>query len=124
MQKKFIIFISIAILASGCSFYTVDSQNASEEFYPSKKSANDVVYLENVDKPHDVIGYVTVTTERNQHMNEVIEKMRHEAAILGADAITDIKTDATGVWKKLPAQKVIGNAYIRANFTATAVVFK
>ncbi len=50
--------------------------------------------------------------------------MKREAAILGADAITNIQSDATGAWKKLPAQEVVGNGYVRANFTATAIVFK
>ena len=57
-------------------------------------------------------------------MDQIIEKLKREAAVLGADAITDIKTDSTGTWKKLPLQHVLGNAYVRANFTATAVVFK
>ena len=55
-------------------------------------------------------------------IKEGIEKMKSEAAILGGEAITDIQSDATGLWKRLPAQRTIGNAYVRANFTASVVV--
>lgn len=47
--------------------------------------------------------------------------MKREAAILGGDAITDIQSDATGTWKRLPIQKTIGNAYVRSNYTAEVV---
>ena len=125
-MKKIYSLIAILFLTAGCSIYSVDSQSTSEEFYPSKGSPHDVAYLENVTQPHEVIATVIVNTERRQEqkMEDVIEKMKREAAILGGDAITDIKTDATGTWKKLPAQKVIGNAYVRENFTAAAVIFK
>lgn len=124
---KNILLIGILIFfTSACSIYHVDSQTVSSDYYPAKKSADDVVYLEKVDKPNQIIGFVTVNTERihSETMEDIIAKMKREAAILGADAITEIKTDATGEWKKLPAQKLVGNAYVRANFTATAIIFK
>lgn len=124
MFKKSLVLGLFICLTSGCSLYHVDSRDVTTEYYPPKKSAGDVVYLEETNKTHELIGYVTVNTERRQRISEVIEKMKYEAAILGGDAITDIQTDATGQWKKLPAQKLIGNAYIRANFTAAVVVFK
>ncbi len=122
MIKNFFLILFL-FFATGCSIYSVDSQNVSDDFYPSRKSAADIVYLEKVGQPHTVIATVVVNTERHQQMDNVIEKMKREAAILGGDAITDIKTDATGTWKKLPAQKLIGNAYVRANFSASIVVF-
>ena len=124
MIKRALLLISLISVTSACSIYHVNSQDTTTEYYPPKNSANDVVYLETVDRPHEVIATITVNTERIQTMDGVLEKMKREAAILGADAITDIKTDATGTWKKLPAQKVIGNAYVRENFTAAAVIFK
>ena len=124
MIKRALLCISLVLLTSACSIYHVDSQDSTTDYYPPKNSVSDVVYLEKIDRAHDIIGTITVNTERIQTMDNVLEKMKREAAILGADAITDIKTDATGVWKKLPAQKVIGNAYVRANFTASAVAFK
>ena len=125
-MKKIYFLILIAFLSTGCSLYSIDSQNISDDFYPSKASTNDVVYVETVNRPYQAIATVVVNTERrqNQKMEDVVEKMKREAAILGADAITDIKSDSTGVWKSLPAQKLIGNAYVRANFSASAIVFK
>ena len=124
MKRHSYLLMFFILILSGCTIYRVDSQNTSDEFYPSKKSSNEVMYLETVARPHEVIATVSVTTERRQTMNDVIEKMKREAAILGGDTITDIRTDATGTWKKLPAQKLIGNAYVRANFSASVVVFK
>jgi hypothetical protein len=124
MKRNISLLFVVLILASGCSIYHVNSEETATEFYPSKASPNDVVYLESITDPYEVIGYVTVNTERNQRMSDVIAKMKREAAILGADAITNIKGNATGQWKKLPAQEMIGNGYVRANFTATMVVLK
>ena len=125
MKKSFILIV-LMLLTSGCTLYSIDSESISEEFYPSKASANDVQYLEYISQPNEVIATVTVNAERRkqQTIDEVVEKMKREAAILGGDAITDIKTDASGTWKKLPAQKLIGNGFVRANFSASVVVFK
>lgn len=123
-MKILIHFIILSLLTAGCSIYHVGSEEVSTNFYPSKESIDDVIYVENITNPYEVIGTVTVNTERNQSMEEVIARMRREAAILGADAITNITIDKSVFWKKIPPQKLIGNAYVRANFTATAVVFK
>lgn len=119
-----IVYLGLIFAVSACSLYKVDSQNATDQYYSPKHSSSDVVYLEEVGRPHTVIGKVTVNAERNKSLTDVIEKMKHEAAIIGGDAITNIQTDASGLWKKLPAQKLVGNAYVRANFTADVVVFK
>ena len=119
-----VVLIAITIIFSACSLYRVDSKDITTNYYPSNTSINDVVYLESIDKPHEIIGIVTVNAERRQSIDNVMDKIKREAAILGGDVITDIKTDATGYWKKLPAQKLIGNGYIRANFTAVVAVFK
>ena len=124
MLNRFFSLLFIVLLFSSCSLYHVNSQEVTEEYYPAKASADEVVFLEMVDRPHDVIGYVTVNAERNQKMDEIILKMKKEAAMLGADAITKVESDATGSWKHLPAQRLTGQAYIRANFRAEAVVFK
>jgi len=119
-----IILLLAIFLTTGCSVYHVTSQDTSSDYYPSRRTANEIIFLEVLDMPHDVIGYITVNAERRQKISEVIEKIKREAAILGGDAITHLRTDATGRWKKLPGQDLIGNAYIRANFSATVVVFK
>ena len=118
------LFLFLILLLSSCSFYRVDSENTSEEYWPPKNSLKDVIYLEKIDRPHKVIGIVKVNAERRQSIEDVIEKMKYEAAILGGDAITDIRENATGTWKKLPAQKILGNAYIRAEFSATVVLWE
>lgn len=123
-MKTLPLLLTIILLTSGCSLYHVDSEEITTEFLPPKKSINDVVYIEEVDQPHEVIGYVTVNAERRQLMSEVMRQMKREAALMGGDAITNIQSDATGQWKKLPGQNTIGNAYVRANFTATVVAFK
>ncbi len=51
-------------------------------------------------------------------------KLKNEAAILGGDAITDIQTDSDDLWKKVKPQKLFGNAYTRAKYTAKVVVLK
>jgi len=112
------------VLLSSCSIYHVNSTDLTDEYYSPKSSNNEVVYVRNISRPYDVIGEVIVNTERRQISGEVIEKLKREAAILGGDAVTNIRTDATGIWKKLPVQKLIGNAFVRANFKADVVVFK
>ena len=119
-----LICLMLMLSASSCSFYRVDSEDLSEDYVPSKNSVNDVVYLDKIDRPHKIIGTIKVNAERRQNIENVMVRMKYEAAMLGGDAITDIKSNATGTWRKLPAQKIIGNAYIRAEFSATVVVWK
>ncbi len=124
MTKRILVLITFVLLTSSCSIYHINSVDSGDTYYPSK-SVNDVVYLESVDQSYEVIGTVTVNGERKQRsIDDIILKMKREAAILGGNAITDLKTDATGVWKKLPVQQTIGNAYVRSNFTASVVVIE
>ena len=110
--------------ASGCSMYHVSSEETTLNYYPPKASTAGISYQEIVDQPHEVIGYVTVNSERRQKIDEIIERMKRETAILGGDIITNLQSDSTGEWKSLPAQEIIGNAYVRANFRATVVILK
>ncbi|MBZ0167439.1 MAG: hypothetical protein K8I00_11590 [Candidatus Omnitrophica bacterium] len=110
--------------ASGCSLYHVSSEETTLNYYPPKDSITGITYQDKVDKPHEVIGYVTVNSERRQKIDEIIERMKRETAILGGDVITNLQSDASGEWKRLPAQEILGNAYVRANFRATVVVLK
>lgn len=122
--QKFVFLLLFCVTLTGCSLYYVNSEDTTTEYYPAKKSSEEVIFMETIDKPHEIIGVVTVNTERRQSLNDVIVKMKREAAILGGDAITNLQSDATGVWKKLPAQDLLGNGYVRANFTASVVIFK
>ena len=124
-MKYFILSIALAAgFLSGCTFYQIDSKDTTLDFYAPKKSIEDVGYLEKIDKPYEEIGVVTVTTERRQSLEDVLPKLKYEAAILGGDAITDVQTDAGGAWKNAKLQKLLGNANIRTKYTAKVVVLK
>ena len=109
MVRSVVLMVSFSIFLAGCSLYRVDSQDLSSDFYPPKDSSDQVVYFEKLDKPYDLIGIVKITTERMVPLDDVMARMRYEAAVLGADAITDI------VAQQQP---------FRVEYTAKAVVFK
>ena len=111
-------------LLSGCTFYQIDSKDTSTDFHPPKNSIDDVAYMETIDQPYDEIGIVTVTTERRQTLEDVLPKLKQEAAILGGDVITDIQSNAGGTWKNIKLQKLFGNASIRTQYSAKVVVLK
>jgi hypothetical protein len=124
-MKKALLLLFAVIGLSACSVYRISSDEIGDNFYRPKASPKEVIYMEDVSEtPHEVIGYVTVNAERRQDIESVMYNIKREAAILGGDAITDIQSDATGTWKKLPGQALIGNAYVRSNFTAKVIVFK
>jgi len=114
----------IALSLSACRVYEIRSMEVTDDVYVAK-SMHDVVYLEIVDKPHEIIGYVTVNAERNQRLSKVLEQIEKEAAILGGDAITNIRTNGgTGKWAQIKPQELLGNANVRSNFIATVIAFK
>ncbi len=123
-MKSILFLITAAVLLTGCSIYKIDSVDSTLDFYPPKNSINDVQYLEKVDTPFVQIGVVTVTAERRQSLDEIIPKLKQEAAILGGDVITDIQTDASGSWQAVKDIELLKNAYIRAQFSAKVLVLK
>ncbi len=124
MKRSILALILLTALTSGCTVYQIDSRDTTDEFYPPKKSIDEVTYMEVVEEPNVEIGIVTVTTERRQTLEDVLPKLKQEAAILGGDVITDIKSDATGTWKNVKVQKILGNGYIRTNYSAKVLVLK
>ena len=124
MKRILFTFLFLAVFSSGCSIYQIDSKDTSQDYYVPKTSIENVAYIEKVDKPYTEIGIVTVTTERCQSWQEVLPKLKQEAGMLGADAITDVQNDATNLWKKIAPRKLLGNAYIRTTYTARAIVWK
>ena len=124
MKPIFFTLLFFVIFSSGCTVYQIDSKDKTDDYYVPKTSIDQVAYIEKTDKPYTEIGTVTVTTERRQTLNDVLPKLKQEAGMLGADAITDVQGDATDFWKALPEQKIIGNGYIRTTYTAKAIVWK
>jgi hypothetical protein len=124
MKRILFTFLFLAIFSSGCTVYQIDSKDTSQDLYVPKTNIDEVVYVEKVDKPYTEIGTVTVTTERSQSWQDVLPKLKQEAGMLGADAITDVQNDATDLWKKIAPRKLLGNAYIRTTYTAKAVIWK
>ena len=123
-MKRHLLLLILAVALTGCTVYQIDSKDSTENYYPPKTEINQVQYLEKVDRAVEEIGVVTVTTERRQSLADVLPKLKQEAAILGGDAITDIQSDATGMWKKIKPKKFFGNGYVRATFTAKVLIFK
>ena len=123
MKKIFLPLILVSFL-TGCTFYQIDSKDTTTEFYPPKTEIDQVQYLEKVERASEQIGIVTVTTERRESLEQVLPKLKQEAAILGGDAITDVQSDATELWKKIKPKKFFGNGYVRATYTAKVIVFK
>ena len=125
-MKKTILFIALSILISSCSFYNINSDEVTENYYPPKSSLDNIAYLDEVKEPHEVIGFVSVSTERRQKMPDVLEKMKREAAILGGDAITNITRKTASGDEKMKMSKLkkfFENGNIRSTFTATVVSF-
>lgn len=123
-MKKAFYLILLCLWTAGCSVYRIDSVDTTLDFYPPKNSADQVAYLETINKPFEVIGLVTVTTERTHSFEEILEKIRHEAAVLGGDAVTDIQSDASGTWGRIRPPKLLENAYLHARYSAKVVVLK
>ena len=118
MNRKLFLLLTSVIFLSACSLYRIDSDETAMEFFPSKKSGKDVVYLEKVDQPCETLGTVSINTERRVELSEVIEKIKREAAIIGGDAVTNIQ-------EKPPVHKgILKNGYIRTNYTAEVLRFK
>ena len=110
---------------TGCSFYQITSEETTFDYYAPKASANDVLYLAKVDRPHRVIGYVTVNAERNQKRENVLNKLKREAALMGGDGITNIATNqGTGLWAQKKPAYFFGRANIRENYIADVFVFE
>ena len=85
-----------ALMNAGCSVYHVDSEDTTLDFYPPKNSVEKVLYLEKVERPCEVIGMVNVTVDKGRPFDEVVTKMRSEAAVLGGDAVTAVRPEPDG----------------------------
>ncbi len=123
-MTKIISLLMLVVFTSACSLYRVNSEDTTLEFYPPKASADEVSYAENISRSYKVIGRVTVNTERVQGREDVLHKLKREAAILGGDAITNISTNAgTGRWVEIKP-KFMKNSHIRQNYVADVIVYQ
>jgi len=116
-QKLFALLLTTTFL-SACSLYKIDGDEPTPVFFPSKTSPKEIVYFETANQPVELLGTVTVNTERRTPQAEVIEKAKREAAFIGGDAITNIR-------EVPPNHKgLLKNAYIRTNYVADVVKLK
>jgi hypothetical protein len=123
MKRILFTFLLLSVFTPGCTLYQIDSKDTSEEYYVPKTNITEVAYVEKVDKPFTQIAMVSVTTERRQTLEDVLPKLKQEAGMLGADAITDVHNEATAMWKAVKPQKLLANAYIRTTYSAKAIVW-
>ena len=124
MGKFFKIFFSIALL-SGCSLYQITSDETTSDDHPAKSSSSEVLYLKELPQSYSykVIGYVKVTAERSQKEEEVIKQLKHEAAAMGGDAITNVTLMEGEGASKNKLTQFLENARLRQSYRADVVVF-
>lgn len=113
MNKMSFLISALSLIISGCTFYNVNGE--AIHLKPGRdKSPHEIQYLETVHVPYDVVGHVSVYTERRNSMDDIADKMKRQAAILGGDAIINIT----------PVESGRGWTTIRTTFTGTVIVFK
>lgn len=122
MENFLKLFFLIALL-SGCSLYQITSEETTFDNYPPKSSSRDVLYLEQITRPYQLIGYVKVNAERSQKKEEIIEKLKHEAAAMGADAIANISVVDEEPVAKNKFIHLLENARLRKTYMADVLVF-
>ena len=123
-MSKIFSLLCLFFFFGGCSFYQISSEETTFDSYPPKSSSSEVQYLESISQPYKLIGYVTVKTERNQDITEVLEKLKREAGSLGGDAITNVSTiDAAGKSQEETPFHLFDNAGIRESYVADVIVF-
>lgn len=121
-MAKFLKSLFLIGLLSGCSLYQITSDETSLDYYPPKSSGDQVLYLKEVPHPYKVIGSVKINAERNQRKEEIIERLKREAAAIGGDAIINVSTLSKGT-PKTKLNQILENARLRESYTADVVVF-
>ncbi|MBF0594704.1 MAG: hypothetical protein HQL22_07030 [Candidatus Omnitrophica bacterium] len=95
-RTTFYLLIASAML-TGCSVCRIDSQDTTSDYYPPKKSSQEVMYQPKIDHPNEIIGTVIISVDNGTTYDDVILKMKNEAALLGGDAITGIVSSPEGI---------------------------
>lgn len=118
-------YLIMLLVFNGCTLYQINTEETSFDHHPAKTSKHEVAYLESVGQPHEVIGYVTINAERNQKKEEVVDRLKEQAAEIGGDAITNIKSDSLHArWVDHKVLGALSNANVRENYTADVIKFK
>ncbi len=125
-MKHLTTLLLITVLScTSCSIYHI---NSDQQVFLEDRNANrdpqEIEVLENVSRAHKVLGTIVLNTERNEDMYSILWRMKKEAVVMGGDAITNLKVNATGFWEKMPFKKLTANGYIRANFTVDVVAYE
>lgn len=113
MKIKLLGLLAVSSMVAGCTFYNVNGEVIHYTARPDR-TEHEVQYLETVNVPYDVVGHVSVYTERRNSLEDVADKMKRQAAMLGGDAIINITVNE-------PAGTFTS---IRTTFTGTVIVFK
>lgn len=119
MKNVFLALVAGFILAS-CSFYSINSvdESSAPVMPDAKKSFFDVEYAPEPTEKYTVVGTVRAKTERNRDFDDVIRKMKMEAAVIGGDAITDVKLDPDMVKSK------DANKKFRIDYVGKVIVYQ
>lgn len=115
-MKKFILLLSTVLLSTltGCTYYRVNADEIAFNTVHPNQSQHEIQYLETVNVPYEVIGTVVVGTERRNSIEEVVDKMKAQIAILGGDAVTNI----------VQFDEPSPITRIRTRYKGTVIVFK
>ena len=115
-MKHFILLLTAACIPAmaGCTSYRVNAEEIAFKSTIPQENLNRIQYLETVNVPYEVIGTVIVRTERRNNIDEVVDKMKRQIAVLGGDAVTNIvQVDNPGPFTS-----------IRTTYKGTVIVFK
>ena len=91
---------------SGCSVVRIDSEETSFDINVPKNAADKIVFQDKIDGPYEIIGIVSVSAEKAKTLEDVLPRMRQEAAVLGGDVLTGISIEPEGVFRVKYTAKV------------------
>jgi len=115
MRNFTLLLITAGItIFAGCTYYRVNADEIAFNTIHPKENHKEIHYMETVNVPYEVIGTVVVSTERRNSIQEVLEKMKYQIALIGGDAVTNI----VQIDEPSPITR------IRTKYKATVIKFK
>jgi len=110
MKRHFLsggIFLLFTLIAgTGCSVYQINAEDTSFDINLPKNAADKILYQEKIDGPYELIGVVSVTTEKAKLFEDVLPGMQQEAAALGGDVLTGVRSEPAGAFRVKYTAKV------------------